>query len=122
MPYMLNTMSHMDKEFIDLLAGQDLSGVEGYDEADLRITEAALDPRLYTAVVDEYSIRVASLFIDKDDENANEQNRRDETSSSELMHSLCEDLKAKYNLDDAQMMRAVEACRLKFQPGTAIHD
>ena len=61
-------MSHTDKEFIDILAGQDLSDIEGHNEADLRIAEAALDPRLYTAVVDEYSIRVASLFIDKDNE------------------------------------------------------
>ncbi len=115
-------MSHTDKEFIDILAGQDLSDIEGHNEADLRIAEAALDPRLYTAVVDEYSIRVASLFIDKDNEDANEQNMRDEKSSSELMKRLCEELQHTYNLSDEQMARAVGACRLKFQPGTAIHD
>ena len=111
-------MSHTDKEFIELIAHQDLSDVEGYESADLRIAQAALDPRLYTAVVDEYSVRVASMFIDKD----TEQNRRDEKSVDELMEALCDELKSTYQLDDAQMARALEACRMKFKPGTPIQD
>lgn len=115
-------MLHTDKEFIELIAHQDLSDVDGYESADLRIAEAALDPRLYTAVVDEYAVRIASMFVDEDNEDATEQNRQDEKSVDELMKALCDELKITYQLDDAQMARALEACRMKFQPGNAIQD
>ncbi|MGY4893636.1 MAG: hypothetical protein ACO1N2_03015 [Candidatus Saccharimonadota bacterium] len=115
-------MSSVDKEFIDLIGSQDLTDLEGHEDDDLKVLEAALDPQLYTAVVDEYSVRVASLFIDKDNEEAQAQNLRDERSVSELFEALRETLMQQYGLTDAQFDRAVEVCRLKFKPGTPFHD
>lgn len=115
-------MSSIDKEFFDLIGSQDLTDLEGHEDHDLKVLEAALDPRLYTAVVDEYSVRVASLFIDKDNEEAQAQNLRDERSVSELFEALRETLMQHYSLTDAQFDRAVEVCRLKFKPGTPFHD
>lgn len=119
---MLINMSFSDKEFLDLISSQDLTDLEGHEDADLKVLEAALDPRLYVAVVDEYSVRLASLFINKDDEEAQAQNLRDERSVSELFEGLRETLMQQYRLTDAQFDRAVEACRLKFQPGMPFHD